>query len=110
MRAPGNAGDKCVKRKRGGRSAAAVAALIERGHLKRIRTAGGTACVNNHVDSRGTGTDGGSHPVAERTSTAARDGGEDTHTRKRKTRTASAEYDRHARAARAGRSGRDTGD
>ena len=54
MRAPGSAGDKRVKRKRGCRSAAAVAARIERGYLKRTRTAGGTACVNNHVDSRGT--------------------------------------------------------
>ena len=83
VRAPGNAGDKRVKRKRGGRSAAAVAARMERGYLKRIRTAGGTACVNNHVDSRGTGTDGSSHLAAERTSTSARDGGDDTHTRKR---------------------------
>ena len=56
--APGNAGDKRVKRKYGSRSAAAVAARIERGYLKRIRMAGSTACVNNHVDSRGTGTDG----------------------------------------------------
>ena len=61
-RAPGNAGDKRAKRKRGCRSVAAVAARIERGYLKRTRTAGGTTCVqNNHVDSRGTGTDGGSH-------------------------------------------------
>ena len=60
-----NADDKCIKRKRGGRSAAAVAARIERGYLKRIRTAGSTACVNNHVDSRRTGTDGRSHKAAE---------------------------------------------
>ena len=38
VRAPGNAGDKRVKRKRGNRSAAAVAGRIERGYLKRIRT------------------------------------------------------------------------
>ena len=43
--------------------------------------------------------------AAECTSTAARDGGGDTHTRKRKPRTASAEHDKHARTARAGRSG-----
>ena len=92
VRAPGNAGDKRVKTKRGNRSAA-VAARIERGYLKRTRTAGGTACVNNHVDSRGTGTDGGSHRAAERTSTTARDGGDDTHNQKRKPRTASAELD-----------------
>ena len=110
VRAPGNAGDKRVKRKRGSRSAAAVAARIERGYLKRTRTAGGTACVHNHVDSRGTGTDGSSRPAAERTSTTARDGGDDAHTRKRKPRTASAELDRHARSARADRSGRHTGD
>ena len=48
VRAPGNAGHKRVKKKRGRRSAAAVAARIERGYLKRTRTAGGTACVNNH--------------------------------------------------------------
>ena len=110
MRAPGNAGDKRVKKKHAGRSATAVAARIERGYLKRTRTAGGTACVNNHVDSRGTGTDGGSHPAAERTSATARDGGDDTHNRKRKPRTSSAELDRHAMAARADRSGRHTGD
>ena len=62
MRAPGNAGDKRVKRKRGSRSAAAVAARIERGYLKRTRTAGGTACVNKYVDFRGAGTGGGSQP------------------------------------------------
>ena len=60
VRAPGNAGDTRVKRKRGSISAAAVAARNERGYLKRIRTAGSTPCVNNHVDSRGTGTDGSS--------------------------------------------------
>ena len=109
MTVPGNAGDKRV-RKRGCRSAAAVATRIERGYLKRIRTAGSNACVNSHVDSRGTGTDGGSHPAAERTSTTAKDGGDDTHKRKRKPRSASAELDRHARSARAGRSGRHTGD
>ena len=49
VRAPGNAGDKRVKRKRGNRSVVAVAARIERGYLK--RTAGSTACVNNHGDS-----------------------------------------------------------
>ena len=58
VRAPSNAGDKRVKRKHGWSSAVAVAARIERGYLKRTRTAGGTACVNNHVDSRGTGTEG----------------------------------------------------
>ena len=105
VRAPENAGDKTLCR-----SAAAVAARIERGYLKRIRTAGSTACVNNHVDFRGTGTDGGSHPAAERTSTTARDGGDDTRTRKRRTRTAIAEHDRHTKTARAGRSGRHTGD
>ena len=84
VRAPGNAGDKRVKRKRGSRSAAAVAAQIERGYLKRTRTAGGTACVqSNHVDSRGTGTDGSGRPAVERTSTAARDGGDDTHSHKK---------------------------
>ena len=106
MRAPGNAGDKRVKRKRGGRSAAAVAARIERGYLKRMRTAGSAACVDHHVDSRGTGTDASSHPEAERTYVTARDGSDDTHTRKRKTPTASAEYDRHDRTARAGRCSR----
>ena len=55
-----------------------VVSRIERGYLKRIRTAGSTACVNNHVDSRGTGTDGSGHPAAERTSTTARDGDDDT--------------------------------
>ena len=73
-----SAGDKRVKKKRGGWSVAAVAARIEGGYLKRTRTEGGIGCVNNHVDSRGTGTDGGSHPAVERTSTAARDGGDDT--------------------------------
>ena len=64
---------KLGKRKRGSRSAAAIAARTERGYLKRTRTAGGTACVqSNHVDSRGTGTDGSGHPAVERTSTAAR--------------------------------------
>ena len=58
---------------------------------------GGTACVqSNHVDSRGTGTDDGGHLGVDRTSTAARDGGDDTHIRKRKPCTASAELDRHA--------------
>ena len=56
MRAPRNAGDKRVKRKRGNRSVAAIAARIERGYLK--RTAGSTACVNNHGGSRGTRSDG----------------------------------------------------
>ena len=91
VRAPGIAGDKLVKSERGSRSAAAVAARIERGYLNRIRTAGSTVCVNNHVDSRGTGTDGSGHPAAERTSTTARDGDDDTRTSKRKTCTASAE-------------------
>ena len=50
VRSPRNAGDNRVKRKRGNRSVAAVAARIERGYLK--RTAGSTACVNNHGDSR----------------------------------------------------------
>ena len=102
------------KKKRGCRSAAAIAARTEPGYLKRTRTAGGPACVqSNNVDSTGTGTDGGSHPAVERTSTTARDGGDDTYIRKRKPRTASAELerdDRHARAARAGRSGRHKGD
>ena len=102
VRAPGNACGKRVKRKRGSRSAAAVAARIERWYLKRTRTAGGTACVNSNVDSSGTGTDGGS--------TTTREGGDDTYTRKIKTRTVSAEHDKHARTARAGRSGRHVGD
>ena len=110
VRAPGNAGDKRVKRNRGSRSAAAVAARIERGYLKRIRTAGSTACVNSHVDSRGTGTDGSGHPAAERTSTTARDGDDDTRTRKRRAPTASAEHVEHAKTARAGRSSRHTVD
>ena len=110
MRAPGNAGDKRVKRKRRGKSAAAVEARIERGYLKRTRIAGGTACVHNRVDSRGTGTDGSSHLAAERTSTTARDGGDDIRVRKRKPRTASAELDRQARTARADKSDRHTGD
>ena len=63
MRAPGNAGGKRAKRKRGNRSVVAVAARIERGYLK--RTAGGTACVNNHGDCRGTGSDGNGHPAAQ---------------------------------------------
>ena len=108
VRAPGNAGDKRVKRKRGSRSVAAIAARIERGYLK--RTAGSTACVNNHVDSRGTGTHGSGHPAAERTPTTARDGDDDTRTRKIKTRTASAEHVKHAKTARAGRSSRHAGD
>ena len=108
VRASGKAGDKRVFRKRGSRSAAAVAARIERGHLK--RTADSTACVNNHVDSRGTGSHGSGHPAAERTSTTARDGDDDTRTRKRKARSASAEHVEHAKTARAGRSSRPTGD
>ena len=56
------------------------------------------------------GTDGRSHLAAERTSTTARDGGDDIHTTKGKTRTANAEHDKHARTVRAGRSGRHTGD
>ena len=51
-------------------------------------------------------SDGSSHPAAERTSTTARDGDDDTRTRK--TRTASAEHGEHAKTARAGRSGRHT--
>ena len=74
--------DKRVKRKRSIRSVAAIAVPIERGYLK--RTAGGTACVNNHGDSRGTRSDGSGHPAAERTSTTTRDGDDDTRTRKRK--------------------------
>ena len=54
MRAPGNAGDQRVKRNRGSRSAAAVAARIERGYLKRTRTAGGTACVNARLQQQET--------------------------------------------------------
>ena len=108
VRAPRNAGDKRVKRKRGNRSVAAVAARIERGYLK--RTAGCTACVNNQVDSRGTRSDGNGHTAAERTSTTARDGDDDTRKRKRKTRTASAERGEHAKTARTGRSSRHTGD
>ena len=97
---------KSGKRKRGSRSAAAIAA---RGYLKRTRTAGSTTCVqNNHADSRGTGTDGSGHPAVERTCTAAGGGGDDTHSRKRKPCTASAELDRHDRTARACRSGRHT--
>ena len=61
------ASQKPGKRKRGGRSAAAIAARIERGYLKRTRTAGGTACdQSNHVDSRGTGTDGSGHQLNAR--------------------------------------------
>ena len=63
MRAPRNAGDKRVKRKRGNKSVAVVATQIERGYLK--RAAGGTACVNNHGDSRGTRSDGNGHPAAQ---------------------------------------------
>ena len=84
VRAPRNAGDRRVKRKRGSRSVAAIAARIERGYLK--RTAGSTACVNNHVDFSGTGTHGSGHSAAECTSATARDGDDDTRTRKRKTR------------------------
>ena len=40
------------------------------------------------------------NPAAERTSTTARDGGDDSHIRKRKPRTASAELDRLARPVR----------
>ena len=80
----GNTGDKRVKRKRGSRSAAAVAVRIERGYLIRTRIAGRIACLNNHVDCRGTGTYGSGHLAAERTSTTARDGDGDTRTRKRK--------------------------
>ena len=59
LRASRNAGDKLVKRKRGGRSAATIAARIERGYLKRSGTAGSTACDTcNRVDDRGTTTDG----------------------------------------------------
>ena len=87
-----------------------VAARIERGYLKRIRTAGSTACVNNHVDSRGTGTHGSGLPAADRTSTTARDGDDDSRTRKRKTRTARAEHVEHAKTVRAGRGSRHTGD
>ena len=108
MRAPRNAGDKRVKKKRGSRSVAAIAVRIERGYLK--RTAGGTACVNNHGDSRGTGSDGSGHPAASRTSTTARDDDDDTRTRKRKTRTASADHGEHAKTAHAGRSNRHTDD
>ena len=104
MRALRNAGDKRAKRK----SVAAIAARIERGYLK--RTAGSTACVNNHGDSRGTRSDGNGHPAAERTSTTARDGDDDTRTRKGETRTASAEHGEHAKTARAGRRSRHTGD
>ena len=50
--------------------------------------------MSNHVDSRRTGTDGAGHSAAERSSTTARDGVDGTHTRKRKTFTASAEHDR----------------
>ena len=108
VRALRNAGDTRVKRKRGDRSVAAIAARIERGYLK--RTAGSTACVNNHGDSRGTISDGNGRPAAERTSTTARDGGDDTRTRKGKTRTASAEHGEHAKSARAGRRSRHMGD
>ena len=101
VRAPGNAGVKRVKRKRGNRSVAAVAARIERGYLK--RTSSSTACVNNRVDSGGTGTHGSGHPAARRTSTTAGDGDDNTRTRKRKTLTASAEHGEHAKTARAGR-------
>ena len=87
-----------------------VAGLLPRSQLGSsagtIRTAGGTACVNNHVDSKRTGIGGSSHPAAERTSITARDGRDDTHTRKRKPCTASAEHDRHATTARASRNGR----
>ena len=107
MKAPRNAGDKRVKRKRGNKSVASIATWIERGYLK--RTAGSAASVNNHGDSRGTRSDGSGHPAAERTSTTARDGDDDTRTRKRKTRTASAEHGEHAKTARAGRSSRLTG-
>ena len=58
LRASRNAGDKPVKRKRGGRSAATIAARIEGGYSERSGTAGSTACdQSNHVDDRGT-TDG----------------------------------------------------
>ena len=66
--------------------------------------------MNNHGDSRRTRSDGNGHPAAERTSTTARDGDDDTRTRMRKTRTASAEYGEHAKTVRAGRSSRHTGD
>ena len=101
VRALRNAGDKHVKRERGNRSVAAIAVRFERGYLK--RTAGGTACVNNHGDCRRTRGDGNGHPTA-------RDGDDGTRTRKRKTRTASAEHGEHAKTARAGRSSRHRGD
>ena len=63
---------------------------------------GGTACVSSHVDSRRTGTDGSSHPAADRTRKTARDGDDDKHKRKRKPRTASAEPDTPGQRVRAG--------
>ena len=81
-----------------------VEARIERGYLR--RSAGSTAFVNNHGDSRGTGSDSNGHPAAERTSTTAGDGDEDSRTTKSKTRTANAEYGEHVKTARAGRAER----
>ena len=115
LSAPRNAGGKPVKRKRGGRSEAAIAARIDREYLSSSGTAGSTACnQSNHVDARGTTTDGSGHPAVECAAAAARDGGDDTHVRKRKPRTAGAKLDRdvdqHARSARAGWSGTHKGD
>ena len=113
VRAPRNAGDKRVKRKRGSRSAAAIAARIERGYRKRPVTAGSTACdQSNQVHNRVTSADGGSHPAVERASTAARDGGDDTF-RKRKPHTTGTKPDcddKEARTARASWSGGHTRD
>ena len=101
MRAPRNAGDKRVKRQRGNKSVAAIEARIERGYLK--RTAGSTACVNNHGDSRGTRSGGSGHPAAERTSTTTRDGDDDTH-KKEKVSHSKCRHGEHAKTVRASRS------
>ena len=45
-------------------------------HLYRVHS--GPARTGHRVISRGIATDGSSHPAAERTSTTARDGGDDT--------------------------------
>ena len=93
-RDPRNAGGKPAKKKRGVRSAAAIAARIERRCLKRSGTAVSTASnLNSHVDPRGITADDSGHSTAECTAVDARVGGDDAPRRERKPRTEGAEPD-----------------
>ena len=104
QRGTGNVGDKRVKRRRGSRSAAAVAAQIERGYLN--RTAGGIACREQPCRLQKNRW----QPSQQLNTRLQQNTAVTIFTSERKPRTTSAELDKHSRTANADGSGPHTGE